>query len=104
MSDKPISLDAQVVARVRQFLQSTNVSQRKLAAAVGSDPGNFSAFLAGAKSLPVTKMAKLLQILGLNRMQLEAKFSGSAVIRISVASHASTSLEKALCQVVDESA
>src|ERR1700678_456424 len=80
MSDQnPISLDAQVVARVRQFLQSTNVSQRRLAAEGGSDPGNFSAFLAGSKSLSVTKIAKLLTILGLNRLQLEAKFSGLPV-------------------------
>jgi transcriptional regulator with XRE-family HTH domain len=83
MSDQnPISLDAQIIARVRQFLRSTNFSQRRLAAAVGSDPGNFSAFLAGAKSLSVNKMAKLLEILGLDRMQLQAKFSPSVTARI----------------------
>ncbi len=80
MSDQnPIFLDAQVVARVRQFLQSTNISQRWLAREIGSDPGNFSAFLSGAKSLSVNKMAKLLEILGLDRMQLQAKFSGPGV-------------------------
>jgi plasmid maintenance system antidote protein VapI len=83
MSDQnPISLDAQVVARVRQFLQSTNISQRWLARQIGSDPGNFSAFLSGAKSLAATKMAKLLEILGLDRMQLQAKFSPSVTARI----------------------
>jgi hypothetical protein len=79
MSDNPIPLDAQVVTRVRQFLQSTNISQRWLAREIGSDPGNFSAFLSGAKSLAATKMAKLLEILGLDRMQLQAKFSGPSV-------------------------
>ena len=83
MSDQnPISLDAQIIARVRQFLKSTNVSQRRLAAAVGSDSGNFSAFLAGAKSLAATKMSKLLEILGLDRTQLEAKFSPSVTAQI----------------------
>jgi len=79
MSDNPFSLDAQVVARARQFLQSTNISQRWLAREIGADAGNFSAFLAGTKSLAVTKMAKLLQILGLDRMELQAKFNGPAV-------------------------
>jgi hypothetical protein len=78
----PNSLDGQVVARVRQFLQSTNISQRWLARQIGSDPGNFSAFLSGAKSLSVNKMAKLLEILGLDRTQLQAKFSPSVTARI----------------------
>jgi hypothetical protein len=76
------SLDGQVVARVRQSLQSTNISQRWLARQIGSDPGNFSTFLAGAKSLAATKMAKLFEILGLDRTQLEAKFSASVTARI----------------------
>src|SRR6202522_474390 len=46
---------------------------------LGADAGNFSAFLAGAKSLSVTKMEKLLQILGLDRMQLQAKLSAPSV-------------------------
>ena len=80
MSDQnPHTLDAQVVARVRQFLQSTNISQRWLAREIGSDPGNFSAFLSGAKSLSVNKMAKLLEILALDRIQLQAKVSGPVV-------------------------
>jgi hypothetical protein len=45
---------------------------------IGADPG-ISAFLAGAKSLSVTKMEKLLQILGLDRMQLQAKLSAPSV-------------------------
>jgi transcriptional regulator with XRE-family HTH domain len=80
MSDNPISLDAQLIARLRQFLQSTNVSQRQLCRMVGADPGNFSAFLSGVKSLSVTKMHKLLQVLNLDRSQLEKKFSSKALM------------------------
>jgi transcriptional regulator with XRE-family HTH domain len=80
MSDQnPISLDAQIIARVRQFLQSSNVNQRQLAAAFGADSANFNSWLSGTKGLSVTKMAKLIQILGLDQMQLQAKFSGPSV-------------------------
>jgi hypothetical protein len=79
MTDPNSTLDAQIINRVRQFLQSTNVSQSRLAAAVGSDPGNFSAFLSNCKSLSVTKMSKLMMILGLNRTELEARFNNPPV-------------------------
>jgi hypothetical protein len=69
------NLDEQVIARARQFLQSTEFSQRSLARAIGADPGNFSAFLAGAKSLSVNKMSKLVSVLSMNRLELEQKFA-----------------------------
>jgi transcriptional regulator with XRE-family HTH domain len=75
MSDQPISIDAQLINRVRQFLQTSGVSQRALCRELGADPGNFNAYLTGVKSLSVRKMYKLLQILNLNKIQLEAKFS-----------------------------
>lgn len=42
--------------------------------------GNFSAFLAGAKSLSVRKMSKLLEVLNMDRMQLAAKFSAKPAV------------------------
>jgi transcriptional regulator with XRE-family HTH domain len=75
LDQNPISLDGQLINRVRQFLQCSGVSQRALAGEVGSDPGNFSAFLSGVKSLSVTKISKLLSILNMDRLQLERKFS-----------------------------
>src|ERR1700749_4016011 len=75
MSDNSLSLDAQLISRVRQFLQSTGYSQRQLARFLSCDPGNFSAFLAGAKSLSVSKMQRLWQVLNLNRLELERKFA-----------------------------
>jgi DNA transposition AAA+ family ATPase len=69
------TLDGQVIARISQFLKSTNISQKRLAREIGSDPGNFSAYLAGTKGLAVTKMAKLLGILGMNQTQLVARFN-----------------------------
>src|ERR1700757_3377996 len=72
---EPLSLDAQLISRVRQFLQSTGYSQRQLARMLSCDAGNFSGYLAGAKSLSVTKMHKLLQILNLSRLELEARFA-----------------------------
>jgi hypothetical protein len=78
-ADNPVSLDAQLIARVRQFLQSTNISQRDLSRVIGADPGNFNAFLSGVKSLSVTKMSKLLAILNMDRFQLAAKFSHKAL-------------------------
>jgi transcriptional regulator with XRE-family HTH domain len=74
MPDNSLSIDAQLISRVRQFLQSTNISQRQLCRYIGADPGNFNAWISGVKSLSVIKMQKLLQVLSLNRMQLEAKF------------------------------
>ena len=82
MPVNPNSLDEQVVARVRQFLQSTNIRQRWLAREIGSDFGNFYAFLSCTKSLAATKMAKLLEILALDPMQVEAKFSPSVTAQI----------------------
>jgi hypothetical protein len=75
-----MSLDSQVIARVRQFLQSSNVNQRQLAGAIGADSANFNSWLSGTKGLAVTKMAKLLAILGMNQMQLAAKFNGPSVM------------------------
>jgi hypothetical protein len=46
---------------------------------LGVDAGNFNAFLSGCKTLSQERTTKLLQILNLNRMQLEAKFKPVAV-------------------------
>jgi transcriptional regulator with XRE-family HTH domain len=79
MSDSPVSIETQLTNRVRSFLQATGISQRQLSKMLKIDPGNFNDFLSGAKTLSAEKTIKLLQLISLNKMQLEAKFKPAAV-------------------------
>lgn len=83
MVDDPHSVEAQLRNRVRDFLQATQISQRQLCRLIGTDPGNFNAYLAGCKSLSREKMAKLLQVISLNRLQLEAKLGKATTAQIA---------------------
>ena len=68
-------LDIQLADRVRTFLQRTGLTQRDVAKAIHCDPGNFNAFLSGAKTLSTAKTARLWQLMRLNKAQLVEKFA-----------------------------
>lgn len=73
------SLDQQLIAKIKSWLQSNKISQRELARYLKADSSNFTSWLSGSKTLSAEKMGSLLQLINLSPAQLAERLSVKTV-------------------------